>query len=129
MARFEQHVGVSAAIGAGLVGAGAGFLMLPWAIALAAGVLCTLGGVLPDLDHPRSRFAEFVLSSAAVLVVMLSWEWWHARVGGTAMEQLGIIVMGFWVVRWALRALLRRMTVHRGMFHSLPISCYDTPPW
>jgi membrane-bound metal-dependent hydrolase YbcI (DUF457 family) len=121
MARFEQHVGVSAAIGAGLVGTGAGFLMLPWAIALAAGVLCTLGGVLPDLDHPRSRFAEFVLSSAAVLVVMLSWEWWHARVGGTAMEQLGIIVMGFWVVRWALRALLRRMTVHRGMFHSLPM--------
>jgi membrane-bound metal-dependent hydrolase YbcI (DUF457 family) len=37
------------------------------------------------------------------------------------MEQLGIIVMGFWVVRWALRALLRRMTVHRGMFHSLPM--------
>lgn len=118
MARFEQHVAVSFALGTGCgIFAHTG-LTLPWQEAAVATIFCTIGGIVPDLDHPQSRFAEFVLSTAAVLSAVFLLRLFQGSL--SEMRTLGLLVALFWAVRWGLRQLLRRATVHRGMVHSLP---------
>ncbi len=118
MARFEQHVAVSFALGVGCGFAAHTLFQLPWQEAAVATVLCTVGGVVPDLDHPQSRFAEFVLSTAALLVAVVIFH--RVRGAVSPSSAIGLLIGLFWVARWTLRYVLRRTTTHRGMFHSLP---------
>jgi len=118
MARFEQHVAVSFALGVGCGIFAHTTLHLPWQEAAVATVFCTIGGIAPDLDHPQSRFAEFVLSTAAVLACVFFLRFLQASLD--ELRSVGLLLILFWGVRWGLRQLLQRITVHRGMIHSLP---------
>jgi|LJSS01.1.fsa_nt_gb membrane-bound metal-dependent hydrolase YbcI (DUF457 family) len=118
MARFEQHLAVSLALGIGCGAFAAEQLSLPWQEAAAATVLCAVGGVVPDIDHPHSRFAEFVFSTGALLVVLMV-----SRIVGLTLSgigSVGLTIALFWLARWGIRTLLAMTTVHRGMVHSIP---------
>ncbi len=118
MARFEHHLTLSAALGVGCGILATHQFQAPWHEAAAAALLCTIGGVVPDIDHPQSRFAEFVLSTTALLTAVLSLRLLHLPLqkSGTILFLIAL----FWGARWGLRLLLRSVTVHRGMIHSLP---------
>jgi hypothetical protein len=118
MARFEQHVAVSFALGVGCGIVAHTTFHLPWQEAAVATVFCTIGGVAPDLDSPQSRFAEFVLSTAALLACVFFLRYLQASLG--EIHTVGLLLLLFWGVRWGLRQLLQHITVHRGMIHSLP---------
>jgi len=118
MARFEHHVAVSLSLGIGCGAFAATTFQLPWQEAAVATVLCTVGGIAPDIDHPQSRFAEFVFSTAALLLSVLLLSLLGKEL--TSFATTGLLVGLFWILRWGLRQLLQRLTVHRGMVHSLP---------
>ncbi len=118
MARFEQHMAISSALGIGWGFAALQHFHFPWYEAATAAVLCTVGGIVPDIDYPQSRFAEFVLSTSALLAVVLSARVIHLPLyEGTTVV---LLIALFWGVRWGLRLLLGSITVHRGMVHSIP---------
>ncbi len=119
MAGFKTHITTSTLLGIG--GGAAAFLRfrvpLPTCV-LAAG-LCSVSGMLPDLDSgPGVPLRESTAFAAAVVPMMLL----------DRMEQLGwapetIVLVGgaiYLSIRFGVGWLLRHCTVHRGMFHSLP---------
>lgn len=119
MAGFKTHITTSTALGVGY-GAGAFlFYGVPLPTCLLAGGLCSVSGMLPDIDSDSGVPLRESLAFAAAVVPMMMVE--RFREMGLAPESIvlgGAIV--YLLIRFGLGKLLKNYTVHRGMFHSLP---------
>ncbi|MEA2049998.1 MAG: metal-dependent hydrolase [Campylobacterota bacterium] len=119
MASFEQHVS-GAVITSGVVVTplySAGIVDMNQSLALLA--FGIIGGVLPDMDSDNSRPVQIsfrILSIFLPLIAVLS----------LANSQSVLSILGFWAVSSLIlhfvvfRSFLN-MTVHRGVFHSVPM--------
>ncbi len=119
MAGFKTHVTVSGMIGAAVGVYGAYSMNLGWAPVLLAAGLGTLGGMLPDLDSDSGIPIRelFGLAAAFVPVLLLG----RLRRYGLEHDQILVVFLGsYLLIRYGLAAYFKRMTVHRGMFHSIP---------
>lgn len=120
MAAFHQHLLVSAGTGVayGMAIAHVGYVKAPEA-ALAAAV-CTFGGILPDLDSDSSkpiRELFHLLGSVAAIVTLHRF---HQHVSVSTEIALLLAVAAYLFTRYAVAQFFAWLTVHRGMFHSLP---------
>ncbi|QDU61944.1 hypothetical protein Pan216_28090 [Planctomycetes bacterium Pan216] len=118
MAAFREHVTVSSLLGVGFAGtcAASG---VKWSYAILGGILCGVGGMLPDLDSASGKpIRELFGLLAAVVPMMLipkAHEW-----GLMPDEFVLAAVVIYFLIRFGASWFLRQLTVHRGMFHSLP---------
>lgn len=132
MAGFYQHVSVSTALGVGY-GAAAYFCCgIDWATCAIAGGLTGLAGMLPDLDSPTGQPVRelFGLASALVPVLFIkklsvafaaAYESFTGEPVEMTPQIMVVLIAGcYFAVRFAGAWLLDRLTVHRGMFHSIP---------
>jgi hypothetical protein len=119
MAGFKTHITVSSLLGVGYGTAAYMMYDVPLPTCVLAGGLCGLSGMLPDLDSgPGVPLRESMAFAAAVVPMMLI----H-RFQNMGMSHESIILAGaavYLLIRFGLAELLKRYTVHRGMFHSLP---------
>jgi len=119
MAGFKMHITTSTVLGVGY-GAG-GYLLLdvPETSCLLATGLCSLSGMLPDLDSDTGvPLRESIAFTAAVVPMLLIDRLTHLGMDTEAMVLVGgLIYVG---IRFGLAEVLKRYTVHRGMWHSLP---------
>jgi len=119
MADFKTHITTSSVIGAGYGAAGYLLLDAPLPTCVLSAGLCGLAGMLPDLDSDTGVPVRETMSLAAAVVPMLmidrfeSLGWSHE----TIVLAGGILYFG---VRFGVASLVKRYTVHRGMWHSLP---------
>jgi hypothetical protein len=119
MAGFKTHITTSTVIGAAY-GAGAyvGY-DVPWHSCVLAGGLCSVSGMLPDLDSgPGVPLRESVTFAAAVVPLLLIHRWQRFELEPETMVLAGGLV--YLLIRFGLGKIVGRLTVHRGMFHSLP---------
>ena len=119
MAGFKTHITVSSAFGVGY--GGAAYLMygLPWPTCVLAGGLCSVSGMLPDIDSDSGTpLRESVAFAAAVVPMMLLNRFQQLGLSHESMILCGAAI--YLLVRFGLSRMLKRYTVHRGMFHSLP---------
>lgn len=85
---------------------------------LAAG-LTTVGGMLPDLDSDSGvPIREMFGLAAAVVPLMLVPRLMHMDVSREGI--LATLLFGYVFIRYGVSSVFRRLSVHRGMFHSLP---------
>lgn len=119
MASFNVHLTV------GLVASGLGATA-----ALVSGVaseqavlplflLGTLGSLLPDIDSESSvpvRIAFSVLAIVAAFLVMLR----STALFSSLLELVAVWVATYAFFRFVVFALFSRLTVHRGVFHTVP---------
>ncbi len=119
MANFKTHIATSGVLG---VGYGAtGFLVadIPLPTAVLAGGLCGVSGMLPDLDSDSGVPLRESMAFAAAVVPMLLMDRFRVLFNSPELIVLaGALVYLF--IRFVLSAWLKRYTVHRGMFHSIP---------
>ncbi len=118
MANFRTHITVSTIAGA--VYAAAGYKWgLSWESCAIAGGLCSVSGMLPDLDSDSGiPLREAVGFSAAFVPMMMV----------DRLERLGcshemmVVLTGaiYLIIRFGMAEIFRRYTVHRGMWHSVP---------
>jgi len=116
---FREHITGSTIVGVGY-GAAAWYVgEIPPLTCLLGTGLCSVAGMLPDLDSgPGIPMRESVAFAAAVIPVMLL----------PRLEQFGlptealIIACGaiYLLIRFGVTYLLKNFAVHRGMFHSVP---------
>ena len=119
MAGFKTHITVSTVLGAGY-GAGAwwAFGVPPPTCVLAAG-LCSVSGMLPDIDSDSGvPFRESMAFAAAVVPMLMIERFAHLGWAPETMVLIGGLI--YLAIRFGLATLLRKYTVHRGMFHSIP---------
>jgi hypothetical protein len=118
MADFKTHVTASSIVGLGY--GGVAYFMAGMQIpdCILAATFCGMAGMLPDIDSGPGRPLREITGLLAVMVPSML----LVRLYQSGMPQsLRILVaLGVYVViRYGLRELLKRYTVHRGMFHSL----------
>ncbi len=118
MADFKTHMTVSTTTGVllGLAGSRAG---IPLTTCLIAGGLCSVSGMLPDLDSDSGRPLREASMLGAAVVPMLMVE----RFQKLGMDHESMVLAAgvvYIAIRFLLVEIFRRYTVHRGMWHSLP---------
>jgi hypothetical protein len=120
MAGYRTHITVSGALGFGYGATGyflGGFSPSQGAL---AGVLTWFSGMLPDLDSDSGRPVREVFSLLAAFAPfammprLLEW----SRGNHETATLLAVIV--YVMIRYGGAGLLNRVSVHRGMFHSIP---------
>ncbi len=118
MAGFETHISVSTALGLtyGTVGYLNG-MPLP-TCAVAAG-LCSVGGMIPDLDGDTGVPVRETIDVVAVGVPALCIGYF--QVLGLDREMMAIAVASMYLlIRFVVAAVFKSWTRHRGMWHSIP---------
>ncbi len=119
MAGFRMHVSTSAVFGVGYAGVGHVVYGLPLDTSLVAGAMCGFSGMLPDLDSDYGvPLREAMAFTAAVLPMLLVGHFQQLHLSHDSMVLLAVSVYLF--VRFVLTNMIRKFTVHRGMFHSVP---------
>jgi membrane-bound metal-dependent hydrolase YbcI (DUF457 family) len=119
MAGFRAHITASTTLGiAYAAGAHYFFAVAPETCVLAGG-LCSVSGMLPDLDSDSGvPLRESIAFAAAAVPVMMIRRFERL---GMPLETMILTGMGIYLLlRFGLATLLKKYTVHRGMFHSLP---------
>jgi len=118
MAGFKTHIGASTAVGIGYgaVGYAAG---MPASTCMVAAGLCSVSGMLPDLDSDSGvPVRETMAFFAAVVPALMIPRFIQL---GFDLEQIvvaaGLIYLAF---RFCVAEVFKRFTVHRGMWHSIP---------
>jgi hypothetical protein len=117
MADFKTHTLVATVISGGL-----GVAALATGLATPADAFCywlagTLGGLLPDIDSDESLALRIVFRLFGALVAGLLAFYWMTTL--PAWQVAGLACAGYLLVRFGLLALFARVTVHRGILHSL----------
>jgi membrane-bound metal-dependent hydrolase YbcI (DUF457 family) len=124
LAGFKTHIGTSTTLGIAYGSAGLFLLpqtdgQLPIASCLLAAGLCSVGGMLPDLDSDSGiPLRETVAFTAAIVPMLLIHRLAHLGLSHEMMVVTG--GLSYLLIRFGFFSLLKKYTVHRGMFHSIP---------
>ena len=118
MADFKTHITGSTLVGIGIGAAGYSYGIPPEPCLLATG-LCSVSGILPDLDSdsgvPYRESVAFVSAFVPMLLISRFQSLGWSR--ETIVLACALLYIG---IRFGVAELFRRYTVHRGMWHSIP---------
>ena len=119
MAGFRTHVTTSSVLGSGYAGVLHTMYGVPLPTATVAGAMCGFSGMLPDLDSDSGiPLREAMGFSAAAIPLLLVRRFQALHLSTDTMILIGIVLYLF--VKFGLAHAVRKFTVHRGMFHSIP---------
>ncbi len=119
MAGFKTHITTSTVLGVAYAG-GAWFAFdVPPSTCIVAGGLCSISGMLPDLDSDSGVPVREMISllAAAVPMLMLN-RFKHLGLSEEMMACASIVI--YCILRFGVAEIFKRYTVHRGMWHSIP---------
>ena len=120
LGNFQQHITCSTATGIAIGGLAYCFGFEPPACLVAAG-LCSFAGMLPDIDSDSSTsFRECIYLAASIGgIITVS----RLRHNGIEMDFAmfgGAMMLLF--IRFGVGSWIKKITVHRGMIHSIPMA-------
>ena len=119
MANFNTHISTSALLGIGYGAVGHTVYQMPLPASILASGLCTVAGILPDVDADRGHsLREIMAFLAAVIPMLLLDRFRHLGWPHETMVLFAACVYLF--VRFGLTKFIQTCTVHRGMWHSIP---------
>ncbi|QEG24424.1 metal-dependent hydrolase [Mariniblastus fucicola] len=119
MADFKTHITASTILGIGYGGVAHLKFDVPLGHCMIAGALCSVAGMLPDLDSKSGIPQREMLCFVSVLVPMLMM-FRFQELGFTAEQMVFVAGVSYVVIRFGLGELFKRFTKHRGMWHSIP---------
>jgi len=121
LGNYRQHITFAAALGTLYAWAAFIFAGVHWLYGSVAALLSTLGGLLPDLDSQTGVEMKGFTGILGVLVALAVWQKMANFEPEPAFEfHLWAVIAAFVFVRHGMRRIVGRLTVHRGMSHSLP---------
>jgi hypothetical protein len=119
MAGFRMHVSTSALLGCGYAAAGHAVCGVPLDTAIVSGAMCGVAGMLPDLDSDNGvPLRETMAFTAAIVPMLLVGRFQTLALSHDGMALAAVSLYLF--VRFGITNIIRKYTVHRGMFHSIP---------
>lgn len=119
MASYRGHLTFSTTLGIAYGGIAAWKLGVSWPMAGVGGLLTAISGLLPDLDSDSGVPVRELFGMAGALVPLFLLR--EANVLGLSPEQTLLSFAGmYFFIRFGLAEFFRHLSVHRGMFHSVP---------
>ncbi len=118
MAGFRTHIALSTMLGSGYAAAGYAH-QIPLSSCLVAGGLCSLAGMLPDLDSDSGVPVRELTAFTGALVPALMIPRFY-QLGMNPEQFVLATAIVYSMVRFGFGGLFKDYTVHRGMWHSLP---------
>ncbi len=119
MANFRTHLGVASGLGFIYGGVAVNQFHIDPAVAAMGGILTGIGGVLPDLDHDGGIPVREMFNLAGILVPVLLMP--RLQELNYSQEQIILIMAAIYLfIRHGLSRIFKRISVHRGMYHSVP---------
>jgi len=119
MAAYREHITVSGALGLAYWFASVSLMSFSLTQATIASILTWLSGMLPDLDSQSGKpVRELFGLTAAVAPLLLLQHTNSLGISGDRAMLFALLLYGG--VRYGGAAVLAKVTVHRGMFHSIP---------
>lgn len=119
MADFKTHITFSTGLGIAYGALGYWQYELPLGNCVIAGAMCSLAGMLPDLDSDSGvPIRELKLFTSAVIPMMLMERFQRMGMNHSSMVLAGGIA--YVIIRFFVFNMFRNYTKHRGMWHSLP---------
>jgi len=122
MAAFKTHLAWGVAVGSGLATIGYFQNHLRLHEAGTVIILGTLGGLLPDLDSDTGKPLELMFQLLGILVPMLLYPYVKKRFGGELNILLLFFSASYLTIQYLLCPVIKRLTVHRGIMHSIPFA-------
>lgn len=119
MANFATHC--AGGVAAGVAGAALSILWRPDNLAFAGACLIAgyVGSMLPDIDHDEAIPIREVFSVLAAVVPASLMPWLTPERLNTE-QAICFFAATYAFIRFPLSWALKRVTVHRGIFHSIP---------
>lgn len=122
MANFRTHLIVAATASTAIAVGGVYAKLFGVTTAVLCAIIGTIGGLLPDIDLDHSTPAKhgFFLGSliTSMLIVILYAN--SYRQSELILDSLILWLVSFVLIRFVLLESFSRLTVHRGMVHSVP---------
>jgi len=119
VAGFRTHITVSSTLGVIYGGIAVQPLGFETDAAILAAGITAVGGMLPDLDSDSGiPVREMFGLAAAVLPMLLLPRFVHS--GMTREAILATILFSYIIVRYGVSSVFKKLSVHRGMYHSIP---------
>lgn len=119
MAGYREHISVSGMCGAAYGTSAVLFFGFTPVQGALAGVLTWVAGMLPDLDADGGKPVREIfglLGAVVPLVAIRHLLRWCGSVDGVVLSAIIIYAL----TRYGGATLLKKLSVHRGMFHSIP---------
>jgi hypothetical protein len=120
MAGFATHMSAGVAAGAAVAAAAVSSGALSATQGGAVLVVGAVSGLLPDLDSDTGKPLGFLFQVVSVLIPLVVWGQFAPHFGRSPEIVVCYFVASYLVIRYGLCALIKRITVHRGIFHSIP---------
>jgi hypothetical protein len=120
MANFNTHFVVAASASAVVSGTLLSMEILEPTQAVMAFALGTFGGLMPDIDSDHSKSIGVGFTVISLLMTILS-----VFVKSSTYSIIEMLLMAgvvFGTVRFGLIGVFRKISKHRGMFHSIPVA-------
>lgn len=120
MASYRGHLTFSAGLGLAYGGLALWQWQMDWGVALVAGGVTALGGMLPDLDSDSGVPVREMFGLSAAVIPFLVHQQVLTLCENSPERTLAVLAGLYLFIRYVLANTFKRLTVHRGMFHSLP---------
>ena len=120
LGNFQQHITCSTATGIAIGGIAYCFGFDHTTCLVAAG-LCSFAGMLPDIDSDTSKsFQECIYLAAGIGCILTVSRLRHHDVDADFAMFGGAMMLLF--IRFGVGSWIKKITVHRGMIHSIPMA-------
>jgi hypothetical protein len=121
LGNYRQHIAFAGVLGVAYGGAAFVLAGIHWLYGSVATLLATLSGLLPDLDSDSGVELKGFTGILGVLAAVATWEELKRFDPPPVFEfHLWAAILAFILVRHGLRHVFSRLTVHRGISHSMP---------
>lgn len=122
MANFRTHLTVAVVVSSAVAVAGFGAGLYGLSTAVFSAIIGTIGGLLPDIDLKTSRPAKKFFAIAELFLATLMAILYASHHVGTdaVINALFVWVAVYGLLKYVIFEIFHRVTVHRGMVHSVP---------
>ncbi|WP_255494541.1 metal-dependent hydrolase [Sulfurovum sp. bin170] len=120
MANFNTHFVVASGASAVVSGTMLSMEVIAPTESVMAFALGTFGGLMPDIDSDHSKSIGIGFTVLSLLITILS-----VFLKSSTYSIIEMLIMAgvvFWAVRFGLIGVFRKISKHRGMFHSIPVA-------
>ncbi|WP_372366631.1 metal-dependent hydrolase [Candidatus Uabimicrobium sp. HlEnr_7] len=120
MANFKQHLEYGIATSSISSGVAYAQFGLDPVQSCAAFIIGIIASIAPDFDHPTSTPGDFLFNCLSIILPLAIIDRF-LKTNTLPLEMwVSFMAIGYLFVKYVLRTIFDKITVHRGMFHSIP---------